>query len=100
MKDTARSLEKLMEIIPVRRVINRELTDVDLFLIVNIHFRQPNEHSGQNAEELQVGTRLPDLQGQRSGSRPSVHPCLGQALAEHLTCLHSSTNLNHFTQLK
>ena len=43
---------------------------------INIHFRQPNEHSGQNAEELQVGTRLPDLQGQRSGSRPSVRPCL------------------------
>ena len=70
------SLEKLMEIIPSPGVINRELTDVDLFLIVNIHFRQPNEHSGQNAEELQVGTRLPDLQGQRSGSRPSVRPCL------------------------
>lgn len=94
------SLEKLMKIIPSPRVINRELTDVDLFLIVNIHFRQPNEHSGQNAEELQVGARLPDLQGQQSGSRPSVRPCRVQVLAEHLTCLHSSTNLNHLAQLK
>lgn len=94
------SLEKLMKIIPSPMVINRELTDVDLFLIINIHFRQPNEHSGQNAEELQVGACLPDLQGQRSGSRPSVRPCQVQALTEHLTCLHASTNLNHLAQLK
>lgn len=37
------------------------LTNIDLFFIVNIHFCEPNEHSRQNAEELQVGACLPNL---------------------------------------
>lgn len=39
----------------------QELTNVDFFLIINIHFCQSNQHSGQNTEELQIGTCFPYL---------------------------------------
>lgn len=44
-----------------RPTSRRQLTRVDLPLVVNVHLRQPDEHPGQDAEELQVGARLPDL---------------------------------------
>lgn len=47
--------------VPPRLRLRMELTEVDLFLIVHVHLRQPDEHAGQDAEELQVRAGLPNL---------------------------------------
>lgn len=54
-------LTKVEGYLPKPKGHQTQLTGIDLFFVVNIHFCQPNQHPGQDTEELQVGTCLPNL---------------------------------------
>lgn len=42
-------------------LLHNILTAVDVFLIVDIHLHEPDQHAGQDTQEVQVSPRLTHL---------------------------------------
>lgn len=73
-----------LEVTPLRFLSE---AGIDLFFVVNIHFCQPNQHPGQDTEELQVGTCLPNLRWpteQQPAGVEAVHTALSSVAVVHV----------------
>lgn len=94
-KDTKSPENPTKEDSKPRRRQRVKLTTIDLLFVVNVHLREPDEHPGQDAEELQVGACLPDLQVQGGGSQLSVRPGAALCHRPRLTNAIARRRLRH-----